>query len=93
MSYPFTLFIRPHGEREELTMTRILPEDEALFREHGVKISAEDCNGFFCFWADDGTMMEDDPNTPDEITYIVPAGETCEQSMTKIAQLIRKRKN
>lgn len=92
MSYPFTLFKRPNGASEELEMTKILPEDESFLRANNVKISMEDCGFFLTIWADDGTMMEDDPSTPDEITYIVRGDETCEQSMSNICELIRKRK-
>lgn len=92
MSYPFTLFTRPHGNSSEHEMRSILPADEVFLREHDVKISMEDCGPFITIWADDGTMMDDDPTTPDEITYIVGTNETCEQAMTAICERVRLRK-
>lgn len=91
MAYPFTLFVRPNGHQRQLEMTRIRQEDEEYLRSKQVQISMEDCGPFFTIWADDGTMMEDDPSTPDEITYIVPSGESCEDSMHNICALVRKR--
>jgi hypothetical protein len=91
MSYPFTLFMRPNGHQTELEMTNIRPEDEAFLREHDVKISMEDCGVFTTIWADDGTVFEDDPTTPNEIIYIVRGRETCEDAMHNICELVRKR--
>jgi hypothetical protein len=92
MSYPFTIFHRPNGRKTEETMTKIRDEDAEFLRQNNVKISAEDCGPFFTIWADDGTMMEDDPTTPDEITYIVRGKETCEEAMANICNKIRERK-
>ena len=91
MSYPFTLFHRPYGRQTQHEMTKINQEDESFLRERNVKISMEDCGAFTTIWADDGKVMEDDPDTPDEITYIVKANETCEQAMSNICEKIRKR--
>ena len=92
MSYPFTLFRRPNGYQSQHEMTRILQEDENYLRENNVNISMEDCGPFTTVWADDGTMMPDDPDTPNEITYIVKPEETCEQVMSNICNMIKRRK-
>lgn len=87
----FTEFVRPNGLAVERVMTKIKPADAAFLTEHNVKISMENTGPFLCIWTDDGRKMADDPDTPDEITYIVPSGEECEVSMRKICGLIRKR--
>jgi hypothetical protein len=91
VSYPFTLFVRPNGDRRELEMTKIRQKDADFLRKHDVKISMEDCGIFTTIWADDGRTLEDDPSTPDEITYIVHGSESCEDAMHNICELVRKR--
>jgi hypothetical protein len=91
MAYPFILFKRPNGDRVEKEIDNINQEDEDFLHKHGVKISMEDCGPFITIWADDGRMMPDDPDTPDEITYIVKSGETCREAMHNICNEIRKR--
>ena len=91
MSYPFTLFTRPHGAQSEHEMTNILPADEAYLREHDIKISMENCGAFTCIWADDGRKMPDDDETPDELIHIVHPGQTCEDAMQLICVELRNR--
>ena len=92
MSYPFILFTRPNGRQTEHEMSKLREEDEKYLRDNNVKISMEDCGPFFTIWADDGMVMEDDPSTPDELTYIVKKNETCEQAISNICDKLRKRK-
>ena len=81
MSYPFTLYQRPDGRKSEHEMVNITPEDEAWYRENNIIVSMEEiAPQMFAIYAQYGETEGE----PDEITYIVPAGESCVLSMSKI---------
>lgn len=81
MSYPFTLYQRPDGRKSEHEMVNITPEDEAWYRENNIIVSMEEiAPQMFTIYA----QYSETEGEPDEITYIVPAGESCVLSMSKI---------
>lgn len=81
MSYPFTLYQRPDGRKSEHHMVNITPEDEAWYRENNIIVSMEEiAPEVITIFAEYGETEGE----PDEITYIVPAGERCVLSMAKI---------
>lgn len=81
MSYPFTLYQRPDGRKSEHEMKHITPEDEAWYRGNNIKVGMEEIAADkLVVYAEYGET----DGEPDEITYIVPAGEACEVSMAKI---------
>ena len=81
MSYPFTLYKRPDGRKTEYEMVNIKPEDEEWYRENNIIVGMEEiAPEVITIYAQYGETEGE----PDEITYIVPAGECCALSMTKI---------
>ena len=81
MSYPFTLYQRPDGRTSEHEMVNITPEDEAWYRENNIIVGMEEiAHGIFTIYVQYGETEGE----PDEITYIVPTGESCVLSMAKI---------
>ena len=81
MSYPFTPYQRPDGRKTEHEMVNITPEDEAWYRENNIIVSMEEiAPEVITIFAEYGETEGE----PDEITYIVPAGERCVLSMAKI---------
>lgn len=81
MSYPFTLYQRPDGRKSEHEMVNITPEDEAWYRANNIIVSMEEiAPDVITLYAQYGETEGE----PDEITYIVPAGERCVLSMAKI---------
>ena len=81
MSYPFTLYQRPDGRKSEYEMENITPEDEAWYRENNIIVGMEEiAPEVITIYAQYGETERE----PDEITYIVPAGESCVLSMAKI---------
>lgn len=85
MSLTFTVYHRPNGRKTEHEMTHIEPEDEAWYKENNIKVSTEQISDDNIFlYAEYGET----DGEPDEITYIVPSGETCQVSMAKIRKQI-----
>ena len=81
MSYPFTLYHRPDGCKTEHELENITPEDEVWYRENNIIVSMEEiAPNVITIFAEYGETEGE----PDEITYIVPTGERCVQSMAKI---------
>ena len=81
MSYPFTLYQRPDGRKSAHEMVNITPEDEAWYRANNIIVSMEElAPDVITIYAQYGETEGE----PDEITYIVPAGERCVLSMAKI---------
>ena len=81
MSYPITLYHRPDGRTTEHEMVNISPEDEAWYRGNNIIVGMEEiAPEVVTIYAQYGETEGE----PDEITYIVPAGERCVLSMAKI---------
>lgn len=92
MPIQFTLFKRPNGASEEITMTKIDDEDAQWFTDNNVTISGEDCGSFFCFWFDYGAKDED--GEPDEYIHTIPVNshKTCNEHMHEVRLILQKRK-
>lgn len=91
MSYPFTVYQRPNGHKTEHEMRHINQEDEDYFRENNIKIgmeNIEDPNETIIVYAEYGETNEE----PDELTYIVPKGQTCFEAMANIHAEIKELK-
>ena len=84
MSLTFTIYRRPNGRKTEHEMTHIEPEDEAWYKKNNIKVGMEETLLGMVVYAEYGET----DGKPDEITYIVPSGETCQVSMSKIRKRI-----
>jgi hypothetical protein len=66
MTYPCTIYLRPHGHRDQIMIQNIDPDDEAWFAANSVKLSMEeDGGGGVIAYADIGLVDED--GEPDEV--------------------------
>lgn len=78
MSIEATLYKKPNGTTQEITVRNIYPEDEAWFKANGAIISMEDHAGNFVVYADVGlTHSEGDPYEAIEFS----SGRSCEDTM------------
>lgn len=84
MSLTFTVYHRPNGRKTKHEMAHIEPEDEAWYKENNIKVGMEETLLGMVVYAEYGET----DGEPDEITYIVPSGETCQVSMAKIRKQI-----
>lgn len=83
MTLPFIMFTPPNAKQTALEMREITPEDKAWYKENNIKVSMEEIpTGEIVIYADYGAKTEDDE--PDEMLYIVPKGEKCKESMSKL---------
>lgn len=86
-----TNYRRPHGEAEQITMTKIRPEQVQFFQSNSIAVSMEDCGPFFALYADQGAEDVDDMDIDStELTLIVKQGETCEDAMARLQQQCEK---
>jgi hypothetical protein len=81
MGLPATVYKRPHGQQIEITMSNITPEDEEWYRLNNIKVGFEEITPEqLVIYAEYGET----DGEPDEINYLVPSGEQCIISMSKI---------
>ena len=89
MSYPVTIYHRPNGVPEEITMTKIHDAEADWLREHNVGISMEELpNGTITIYADYGATIEDS-DEPDEHVYFVAFGMTCQEAFIHIVKELK----
>ncbi len=89
-----TLFVPPHGQRREIEVAKVLPEDAAYINSKGIKVSMEELmTGDTVVYFDDGKHIDDDPEEdPDEIIIISRGGKkTCEECFKEGVELLKKR--
>ncbi len=87
MPLPITIYQRPNGKRIEAVMQKVTDEDAAWYKEHNIKVGMEQITETqIAIYAEYGET----DGEPDEITYVVPKGETCEEAMSKIRTKIEK---
>lgn len=79
---PATLFIPPNGKTREIEIQNVSEEDSKFFTDNEYRVSMEELNEQFVIYVDIGLETED--GEPDEEIYIVPPGEECEVSFSKI---------
>lgn len=76
-----TLYIRPNGKTKELEIQNILPEDEAYFNQHGIRIGMEDIGDMFAVYA---TLdIKDDEGGNVEILEL-SQGRSCEETLSAL---------
>jgi hypothetical protein len=81
MGLSATIYKRPHGQQIEVTMSNITPEDEEWYRSNNIKVGFEEITlEQLVIYAEYGETDEES----DEIIYLVPSGEECIVSMSKI---------
>ncbi|QYN79805.1 hypothetical protein [Kosakonia phage Kc283] len=87
MSIQCLIYTRPFGNRTNTEINAIDEDDESYFKEKGVKLSMEsDGRGNYILYADIGKVLED--GTPQDIIHITKAGETCNQAMHALRELV-----
>lgn len=86
--YPAKVFVRPNGDIIDIVVSNIYAKDAVWFEAQGVSISLEDCGAFNAIYASHPKLWNDDDSEPDEIVYIVPHGEACEDSLSAVRQEI-----
>ena len=88
MSYPATNYIRPHGRKEEITITLIRDEDADWLRTNNITISMEDLGGRICIYADYGRKSED--GDPMEHIIIAHHSDDCTKIMSNLVKDLKK---
>jgi hypothetical protein len=83
---PATLFIPPNGKTREIELLNVSEEDSAFFNDNEYAVSLEEIEGQFVIYVDIG--LETEEGEPDEEIYIVPPGEECDVSFSKIRSQI-----
>lgn len=88
----FTHFAKPNGKRTQHTMNNIRPEAAKYLNENQISVSTEEGGivGDIIAYFNDGTMMEDDEHTPDEL-IVISRGRSCEDVMDEGVELLKKR--
>jgi hypothetical protein len=89
-----TLFVPPRGERREIEVSKVLPDDADYINRKGIKVSLEELmTGDTVVYFDDGKRVNDDPDEdPDEIIIISRGGKTtCEECFREGVELLKKR--
>lgn len=76
-----TLYKRPYGATETITINAIAQEDAEWFTSNGISLSLEDCGDFFAVFAKVG---ENEDGDPIEITEVAEAGESCESTLSRL---------
>jgi len=83
-----TVFLRPNGRQEEITVKNINDDDANFFKTRSVKISMEDNPGLgTTVYADYGAVTED--GEPDEI-IVFSRGRSCEDTMAELRELVER---
>ena len=85
-----TLFTRPHGNKRDLFVRNVYEDDAAYINKQCINVSMEDIGDDFVIYFDDGTMVEDDATTPDEI-IVLAQGRTCEETIAEGVRLCKER--
>ena len=81
-----TLYKLPDGHKEEITIRNISKGDAKFFTSKNIALSAEKLRtGDIVLYADTGLTEEGDPV---EVTYVVPAGQPCEDAMTQLRIMV-----
>lgn len=89
-----TLFVPPRGQRREIEIAKVLPDDAAYINSNCIKVSLEELmTGDTVIYFDDGKHIDDDPaEDPDEIIIISRGGKkSCEDCIKEGVALLKKR--
>lgn len=94
-----TLFVPPRGQRREIEISNVNPDDAEYINKFGIKVSLEELmTGDTVVYFDDGKhFLEDedgavDESTPDEIIIISRGGQKrCEDCFKEGVALLKKR--
>lgn len=92
-----TLFVPPYGDRREINIAKVYPDDAAYINERNIKISLEELmTGDTVIYFDDGTPLhgedDEDDQTPDEIIVISRGGKkSCEECFKEGVEKLKKR--
>lgn len=86
MSIQATVFLRPNGRQEVITVTNVNPDDANFLNTRGIKISMEDAPGLGqTVYADYGAVTED--GEPEEI-IVFSRGRSCEETLAEVRVLV-----
>lgn len=88
----FIHFQKPNGKQLPMVMANINPEAAKYINENNIQVSTEDghIEGHVIVYLNDGTMMEGDEGTPNEI-IVISRGRSCEDTMDEGVELLKKR--
>lgn len=90
MSIKATLYIRPHGDTKEITITKINPEDAQWLKDNNIKVSLEEAPPMLFVYADYGNTTSD--GEPDEHVMVVPADSDCKAAMARLVTNLKELK-
>ncbi len=79
-----TFYKQPDGRTQEIDIKNVLPDDEAFFNHHKIRISMEDVGGMFAIYADIGQTDED--GEPIELIEL-SQGRSCEETLNALRKL------
>lgn len=87
-----TVYIKPHGHNEEITVRNVRPEDAAWFEQHNIKISMEEdiLPGHMILYADIGRT--DEEGEPDEV-IMFSRGAACIEALAELRRECEKALN
>lgn len=89
--YPATIYIRPDGRKQGITISNIYSDDAEWFEKYDVLISMEEVGiNQAIVYADIGDRDED--GEPDEI-IVFSEGRSCEETLEELRQLCEKTLN
>ena|GEM_PF-1859648 len=83
-----TIYKRPHGRTEVISITNVCPDDAAYFKQQRIRISIEDVGGMFAIYADTGIKNAD--GEPDELIEM-SKGRSCEDTLSALRKLCESR--
>jgi hypothetical protein len=74
------MFFPPNGRKEVGAITKILPEDQAYFEKHDIKLSMEELGNNAVVYADTGHIVDGEPDELIEVSR----GRTCEETLSAL---------
>ena len=81
--YPATVYKRPNGRREEITVRNIYHDDAQWFGLNGVVLGLEDCGSFYAIYLEHDDYFAEDGESPGTYTYVVKRNESCQDALHK----------
>lgn len=79
-----TFYKAPNGEKEDMEIFNVYPEDEEFFTKYDISISMEELGGQYVVYADTGYENED--GDPEEFIALAE-GRSCEDVLKELREL------
>lgn len=84
MSIAVTLYKRPNGASETITVANIRDEDAEWFKANDTKLSMEDIGGQIAIYADVGLKINNDPEEDPAEAIELSCGRSCEDTFSAL---------